>query len=203
MIRPDFELDSQAPTQAVPVRRLAPRFSSVRIDDRADTKVTFDSEAAASSSLGSKPSCRWKRDMNHDTVTELPLEECWELLLAHAMGRLAFHLANQVQITPINYVIDKDTLLFRTAEGSKLLGVVMNDDVAFEIDGENGHIVWSVIVRGTAKLLDASAAHRVDDLSLHPWVGSFKSNVIAITPTAISGRRFALDEHARHPWLGR
>ena len=141
--------------------------------------------------------------MDHDTVTELPLDECWELLRAHAMGRLAFHLANQVRITPINYVVDKDTLLFRTAEGSKLLGIVRNEDVVFEIDGENGHIAWSVIVRGTAKLLDESAAHRADALPLRPWVSPNKNNVIEITPTAISGRRFALDQHARHLWLGR
>ena len=140
--------------------------------------------------------------MNHDTGTELPLDECWELLRAHAMGRLAFHLADEVHITPINYVVDKDTLLFRTAEGSKLLGVVMNADVAFEIDGENGHVVWSVVVRGTAKLLDEAAAHRADDLPLRPWVGSYKYNVVEVTPSAISGRRFVVDEHARHLWLG-
>ena len=140
--------------------------------------------------------------MHHDTVTELPLDECWELLRAHAMGRLAFHLADQVHITPINYVVDKDTLLFRTAEGSKLLGVVMNRDVAFEIDGENGHVVWSVIVRGTARLLDEVAAHRADDLPLRPWVGEYKYNVVEVSPSAISGRRFAVDEHARHLWLG-
>ena len=61
--------------------------------------------------------------MNDDIVTEMPLDECWELLRAHAMGRLAFHLADQVHIRPINYVVDNDTLLFRTAEGDKLLGV--------------------------------------------------------------------------------
>jgi uncharacterized protein len=140
--------------------------------------------------------------MNHENVTELPLDECWELLRAQALGRLAFHLADQVHITPINYVVDKDALLFRTAEGSKLLGVVMNEDVAFEIDGENGHVAWSVIVRGTAKLLDEAAAHRADDLPLRPWVSSYKYNVVEITPTAISGRRFELDPQARHLWLG-
>lgn len=140
--------------------------------------------------------------MDDDTVTELPLDECWELLRAHAMGRLAFHLGDQVNITPINYVVDKDTLLFRTAEGSKLLGVVMNENVAFEIDGESGNSAWSVIVRGTAKLLDEFAAHRADDLPLRPWVGSYKYNVVEITPTAITGRRFVLDQHARHLWLG-
>jgi nitroimidazol reductase NimA-like FMN-containing flavoprotein (pyridoxamine 5'-phosphate oxidase superfamily) len=140
--------------------------------------------------------------VDHDTVTELPLEECWELLRAHALGRLAFHLADQVHIAPVNYVVDRDTLLFRTAEGSKLLGVVMNDDVAFEIDGENGHTAWSVIVRGTAVLLDEKSAHRADDLPLRPWVNDHKYNVVEITPTAISGRRFVLDRHARHLWLG-
>lgn len=140
--------------------------------------------------------------MDDDAVTELPLDECWELLRAHAMGRLAFHLADQVNITPINYVVDKDTLLFRTAEGSKLLGVVMNENVAFEIDGESGDTAWSVIVRGTAKLLDELAAHRADELPLRPWVGSYKYNVVEITPHAITGRRFVLDQHARHLWLG-
>ena len=48
--------------------------------------------------------------MNHDTATELPLDECWELLRAHAMGRLAFHLADEVHITPINYVVAAATL---------------------------------------------------------------------------------------------
>jgi uncharacterized protein len=140
--------------------------------------------------------------MNLGTVTVLPLDECWELLRAHAFGRLAFHLAKQVNITPINYVVDKDSLLFRTAEGSKLLGVVMNEDVALEIDGENGHIAWSVIVRGAAKVLDEVAAHRADDLPPRPWVSSDKYSVVEITPTAISGRRFQLDQLARYPWLG-
>ena len=61
-------------------------------------------------------------------------EECWEFLRLPEFGRMAFHLAEQVHITPINYAVDGETLLFRTAEGSKLLAVVMNPDIAFEID---------------------------------------------------------------------
>ncbi len=139
--------------------------------------------------------------MSDHTVTELPLDECWELLRAHALGRLAFHLAEQVHLRPVNYVADKDTLLFRTAEGSKLLGVVLNEDVAFEIDGESGRIAWSVVVRGTAKLLDPDAACRADHLPLRPWVSTEKPAVVEITPTTISGRRFVVDQRARHLWL--
>ena len=52
-------------------------------------------------------------------------DECWEFLRSREFGRLAFHLVEQVHITPINYAVDHETLLFRTAPGSKLLGIVM------------------------------------------------------------------------------
>ena len=41
-------------------------------------------------------------------------------------------------MTPINYAVEGGSLLFRTAEGNKLLSVVMGSDVAFEIDHYGG-----------------------------------------------------------------
>jgi nitroimidazol reductase NimA-like FMN-containing flavoprotein (pyridoxamine 5'-phosphate oxidase superfamily) len=132
-----------------------------------------------------------------EPFTELTLEECWELLRRHELGRLAFHLADEVHITPVNYAVDEDTLLFRTAAGSKLLAVVMNSDVAFEIDEHDEHTARSVILRGRAELLDEYSAHRAENLPLRPWVENPKYNVVEITPTEISGRRFRL----HRPWL--
>lgn len=83
--------------------------------------------------------------------------EAWDYLATHEFGRLAFHLAEQVHIAPINYAIyhdpasDQRTLLFRTAEGSKLLGIVMNDDVAFEVDEFGEEEASSVILRGLSR----------------------------------------------------
>ena len=134
--------------------------------------------------------------MYYDTVTELPLDECWELLRAHAMGRLAFHLADQVHITPINYVVDKDTLLLRTAEGSKLLGITMNQDVAFEIDQYDEDHATSVVVRGTARELEGDEADIAEQLPLRPWVPTAKFSIVEIKPTEITGRKFRLDR----PW---
>ncbi|MFC6287152.1 pyridoxamine 5'-phosphate oxidase family protein [Nocardioides sp. GCM10027113] len=137
------------------------------------------------------------QEYNEEPFAELTEDECWEQLRGCELGRLAFHLADEVHITPVNYVVDKDTLLFRTAEGSKLLALVMNSDVAFEIDGVDGETATSVIVRGRAELLDEHSAHRADDLPLRPWVANPKYNVVEITPTEISGRRFQL----HRPWL--
>ncbi|MFT3873798.1 MAG: pyridoxamine 5'-phosphate oxidase family protein [Nocardioides sp.] len=132
-----------------------------------------------------------------DPVHVLSTEECWELIRAKEFGRLGFHLAEQVHIAPVNYAIDEDTLLFRTAEGSKLLAVVMNPDVAFEVDDYTEESAWSVIVRGTARKLDEDEEHRAENVPLRPWVPTLKYNVVEITPTEISGRRFDLSR----PWL--
>ena len=124
--------------------------------------------------------------------------ECWELLRRHEFGRLAFHLAEEVHIAPINYAVDGDTLLFRTAEGSKLLAVVMNEDVAFEIDEYDERSARSVIVKGRARLLPEDEAHRSENIPLRPWVDpDTKYNVVEIVPTKISGRQFDLSR----PWL--
>ena len=135
--------------------------------------------------------------MNSDPVRVLSDEECWELLSTHELGRLGFHLLEQVHVVPVNYAVDEETLLFRTAEGSKLLGVVMHGDVVFEIDDHDEHDAWSVVVRGVAQLLDEASAHRADNLPLRPWVDNPKYNVVEIVPTEITGRAFRL----HRPWL--
>ena len=67
-------------------------------------------------------------------ITELTADECWEMLREEEFGRLAFRLVDEVHITPINYFTTGETLLFRTAEGSKLLSVAMGSQVALEVD---------------------------------------------------------------------
>ena len=135
--------------------------------------------------------------MNDEVVTELTLEECWQMLRDEEFGRLAYRLVDEVHITPINYTVDGGTLLFRTAEGNKLLAVVMGSEVAFEIDRYGEESARSVVVRGTARLLPEDEAHRADNLPLRPWVPTLKYNVVEIQPNVVSGRAFELSR----PWL--
>jgi nitroimidazol reductase NimA-like FMN-containing flavoprotein (pyridoxamine 5'-phosphate oxidase superfamily) len=127
----------------------------------------------------------------------LTTEQCWALLRTHELGRLAFHLGDEVHLAPVNYAVDGETLLFRTAEGGKLLGVEMNPDVAFEIDEVDEHRARSVILRGVARHLGEDEEHRVENLPLRPWVSGLRYDVVEIPPTAVSGRDFELDR----PWL--
>ncbi|UFN42829.1 pyridoxamine 5'-phosphate oxidase family protein [Nocardioides okcheonensis] len=138
-----------------------------------------------------------------DPTTRMDTEECWDFLRRQELGRMAYHLLDEVHLVPVNYAVDHDpvtdrrSILFRTAEGSKLLGVVMNADVAFEADELVDEVAASVIVRGRARLLDEHEEHRADNLPLRPWVPTLKYNVVEIDVTDISGRRFEL----ARPWL--
>ena len=135
---------------------------------------------------------------DHSPVTALSEEECWELLRSQEFGRLAFHLAREVHIVPLNYAIDaKDRIVFRTAEGSKLLGLTMNDDVAFEIDEFTEEEARSVVVRGNARQLERPELDEIEQLPLRPWVDTAKFNVIAVEVDEMSGRHFELTR----PWL--
>ena len=135
--------------------------------------------------------------MDDEVVTELTSEECWEMLREEEFGRLAYRLVDEVHITPINYAVEGGSLLFRTAEGNKLLAVVMGSEVAFEIDRYGEDSARSVVVRGTARLLPEDEAHRADNVPLRPWVPTLKYNVVEIEPKVVSGRAFELSR----PWL--
>ena len=130
-------------------------------------------------------------------VHELHPEECWEFLRGREFGRLGYHLADEVHIVPINYAVKDDRLFFLTAEGSKLLGVTMNADVAFEVDEIVDEHATSVVVRGRAHHLEGSAAWIIDQLPLRPWVDTEKYIVVEIKADELTGRRFDL----HRPWL--
>lgn len=131
--------------------------------------------------------------MNDDNTVEMAEEECWAELSAQEFGRLAHMLGDELHLVPVNYGVDGTTLLFRTAEGSKLLGIVMNPRVVFEIDRYDERHAMSVVVRGNARVLEEDEEHRAEGLPLHSWVATPRYNVVEITPTQLSGRRFDLE----------
>jgi nitroimidazol reductase NimA-like FMN-containing flavoprotein (pyridoxamine 5'-phosphate oxidase superfamily) len=126
-------------------------------------------------------------------MTVLTTQECWELLRRCEVGRLAVAITNHPDIFPINYVTDHATVVFRTAEGTKLAAAVLGVGVAFEIDGVDAAAgeAWSVVLKGTAvevermqELFDAL------DLPLFPWHAAPKHRFVRIVPEEITGRRF-------------
>ncbi len=131
--------------------------------------------------------------MSADTepVTTLTEDESWDLLSGVHLGRLVTTIGGQAEIFPVNFVVQRHTILFRSAEGTKLFGTVMNDQVLFEADDHNVVGGWSVIVRGGAEVLySAEDIEEAEQAGLYPWIATVKLRFVRITPTETSGRRF-------------
>lgn len=126
-----------------------------------------------------------------DGVAILSENECWDLLKGVALGRLVTSVDGRPQIFPVNFAVQRRTVLFRTAEGTKLVSVAINNRVAFEADDHDVAEGWSVIIEGTARsvrtdkeLEEAERAH------LLPWTASTKTHYVRIHPERVTGRRF-------------
>jgi len=124
-----------------------------------------------------------------ETLTE---EQCWKLLAAKTVGRLAVSIANEPDIFPVNYEIDQESVVIRTAAGLKLAAATLGSAVAFEVDGldEAAHAGWSVVIRGVAVEVDGvEEILEAKDLNVEPWIEGTKNRYFRITPTQVTGRR--------------
>ncbi len=132
-------------------------------------------------------------------ITILDARECWALLGANEVGRLAVSIANHPDIFPINYVVDRGAIVFRTAEGTKFAAAVLGTSVAFEIDGYDAAdgVAWSVVLKGRAQeIADMYELFDAQDLPLFPWNAAPKYRFVRIVPTETTGRRFIVTDMA-------
>ncbi|RLK52883.1 pyridoxamine 5'-phosphate oxidase family protein [Microbacterium telephonicum] len=128
---------------------------------------------------------------NSDAITYLTDELCWEHLAIQQLGRLVTHAGGVLDIFPVNYVVDGESIVFRTAEGSKLTELTVNDEVLFEVDDYSDTDAWSVVVRGhAARLVTEEDVRAADELPLTPWIPTIKYNYVRIVPESVSGRDF-------------
>jgi len=128
-----------------------------------------------------------------EATIELDTSTCLELLRTREVGRLAVSITDHPDIFPINYVVDHGTIVFRTAEGTKLAAAVLGRGVAFEIDGYDPEAgdAWSVVVKGYAIEIEQLQSYfDALDLPLFPWHAGPKHRFVRIEPVQISGRRF-------------
>ena len=135
-------------------------------------------------------------DSDHglDDVSE---DECWELLAAAPLGRLATAVVDaatgavSVDVFPVNFVIHNGAIYFRSGPGSKLMDITANDSVAFEADGSRRSANWSVVVHGRAHRLSMDREiEQSGVLALTPTHPTEKWNYVRIDVDSISGIRF-------------
>lgn len=120
-------------------------------------------------------------------------EEAWRFLEHTRFGRLALSVSNMPDIFPINYLAHDGKLLMRTNPGTKLAELTINDSVAFEIDGLAESEAWSVVLKGTARVLESQTEiDAASKLPLAPWLQTLKYTFVEIVPHSVRGFRFQL-----------
>jgi nitroimidazol reductase NimA-like FMN-containing flavoprotein (pyridoxamine 5'-phosphate oxidase superfamily) len=119
-------------------------------------------------------------------------KECWALLASTPVGRIGVLNDSAPEIYPVNHVVDRDTIVFRTDPGSKLRGLCRSPAVCYQIDGidPDDATGWSVLVKGRAvELRNPDDLRRAAELPLRYWALGDKAHWIRIVPDQVTGRR--------------
>lgn len=127
-----------------------------------------------------------------DSVTELAEADSWSFLRSQEIGRLAVLADGVPDIFPVNFIAHEHTILFRTAQGTKLWAIAANSTVAFEADHWNAAEGTSVVIRGRARTLAAAEAGDAARFGLRSWLRDPKPVFVRIQPDMITGRRLRL-----------
>ena len=124
-------------------------------------------------------------------VTEFDEAECWNRLATQDVGRIVTHVGDVIDIFPVNYVVEGASIVLRTAEGTKLVELVITEEVLFEADAHSNAEAWSVVLRGTARRLETEAEIAdAERLPLRPYLPTVKRIFVRIEPGSVSGRGF-------------
>jgi nitroimidazol reductase NimA-like FMN-containing flavoprotein (pyridoxamine 5'-phosphate oxidase superfamily) len=125
-------------------------------------------------------------------IPHLDRDECLQRLAQEEIGRLAVNDGSTPTIFPVNYRMDGDAVVFRTAPGTKLESAA-RAPACFEIDRffPEDRAGWSVVVVGRLEEVthfDARTLARVTELPVDPWADGEKSHWMRLVPTRITGR---------------
>ena len=126
----------------------------------------------------------------------LPTAPFWFAGSVDELTAIAQHAGFPLLVKPVVAAPGEgESIVLRTAEGTKFSEMVIGGEVLFEADDHTESSAWSVIVRGQARRLETEAeiAH-AETLPLKPMVPTLKRNYVRIDAGSISGRSFELGE---------
>lgn len=129
-------------------------------------------------------------------VIELSDDRCWELIAGAGIGRLGISISDLPEIFPVNYFSGGQSVVFRSAVGTKLQGLVSNRHVVFEVDSVGDLHNWSVTIKGVAVVKDSTYVNRPAEDALPPWNPVSEFFFVEVVPTEITGRQFEHHLHA-------
>ncbi|MEX5633051.1 MULTISPECIES: pyridoxamine 5'-phosphate oxidase family protein [Parafrankia] len=149
-----------------------------------------DAPAPAPTDLGGIPGQDIPRD--HAGFGVLTFDICLRLVGGERIGRVAFSADGEVLVLPVNFIVDGNTIAFRSRVGSKLSAATNHSTVAFEVDGYDPtvRVGWSVLMNGYAEAVrDDAEIARLEASGLAPWAANLERPTwVRIHWDSVSGR---------------
>jgi len=116
--------------------------------------------------------------------------DCWSLLESADIARVAWVGPEGVAVVPVNYAVVAGAVWFRTTPDSTLARECNEQRVVVEVDQIDpiSRAGWSVVVVGTAELVDAQD---VPDMliGLEVWPIGTRALFVRVDVHEVSGRR--------------
>lgn len=131
-------------------------------------------------------------ELDRNGLEVLERDECLALLGSMPVARLGFSQNALPVILPVNFVLDRDCVVFRTTGGTKLDAALHGSVVAVEADSYDamGHVGWSVLVRGIARVVeDEGELERARRLPLRRWANDEDDRFVCVSADVVTGRR--------------
>jgi nitroimidazol reductase NimA-like FMN-containing flavoprotein (pyridoxamine 5'-phosphate oxidase superfamily) len=127
--------------------------------------------------------------------------ECWSLAADCPLGRIAAAGPEGIELLPVNHAVDRHRIVVRTEADGRLHRSADGRELVFEVDGWDEHSAWSVVVRGTARVLElAEEVRRASQLGIQAWAPIESDVFVELEPTAVTGRRIARHRRGEAPW---
>jgi len=129
---------------------------------------------------------------DNPVLHKLSEAECKARIAPGGVGRFLFVEAGRGPVAiPVNYRMDGDDVVFRTASEGSIAGNVGEQAVSFDVDhlDETLSEGWSVVLTGTARVItDPAEREHAAALGIAPWAGGDRDTYIRLTPREMTGR---------------
>jgi len=129
---------------------------------------------------------------DHHGLELLSEPECVELLRSRSVGRIALSASSLPFVVPVRYVVDRDRILMRTGQNTRMAAATSDAVVAFQVDDFDAALDagWSVMVQGLAREVSGDAASDPDaEQILSSWVGPMPARSFSIPLAIVRGQR--------------
>jgi transcriptional regulator with XRE-family HTH domain len=154
--------------------------------------AALDTSVSALSGAGLNVPPGQRGTATNPVLAKLSPDECLALIGPGGVGRMLFVEPDRGPVAiPVNYRMDGDDVVFRTAVGTRMAENLRQANVSFDVDHLDDALAegWSVLLTGTASVItEPDELDFAQSLGIEPWAGDDRQTYVRLQVRQITGR---------------